>query len=418
MSKFNQTMNPTPFGIWDSSPAFQSDADKMVIFVMRKLGEDYVGVELTKKMIWACFEEATLQFNAQIIDYQAKSNLTSILGLPTSSYDPTTGATNINLTDTYITPNLEFYSRQTEAYASLIGFGQSRDSYSGSIDLEDGKQDYDLTTDLVDGNGTPLWTYMSGSGRMKVFEVYHFMPIQYVFNSNMASNFVATGLPVESYIPDTRFYVLPLHEDVIRAQMLKAAQYIRRSHYRYRISGRTIRLWPIPKNTETFRKKLWVRVGFPNFMTDGMLPELSHSISVSGSSGFYPPLYGGSIIGVASHPGNIPMGYINYDSVNPWGKNWIYQYTLATATVLLGRVRTKYKRIPIPGSDLELNGDDLVQQGREDINNLLYGDGGLIQTLDGLTYDKLAERDAQKAQQLFEINKLVPVPPAYTISIR
>ena len=58
MSTFSTTLNPTPFGIFDLDAAFQSDADKMVVFVKRKLGDDVLSCELTKKQIWACFEES------------------------------------------------------------------------------------------------------------------------------------------------------------------------------------------------------------------------------------------------------------------------------------------------------------------------------------------------------------------------
>ena len=107
---------------------------------------------------------------------------------------------------------------------------------------------------------------------------------------------------------------------------------------------------------------------------------------------------------------------ISYNSLNPWAKNWIFQYTLALATVLLGRVRTKFKNFPIPGAELTLNGDELVTQGREDIQNLLYGEGGLIQKLDGLTYEKLAEMDATKAENQLKQLQYLPTPPKYVIS--
>jgi hypothetical protein len=66
-------------------------------------------------------------------------------------------------------------------------------SYSGSITLEVGRQDYDIYNELKDEAGNRLAAYMgTGSldvrGRMKIFEVYHYAPIQYVFNSNLASN--------------------------------------------------------------------------------------------------------------------------------------------------------------------------------------------------------------------------------------
>lgn len=410
------TLNPCPFGYFNDDNVYQVDADKIIIFVLRKLGEDILSVELTKKMIWTCFEEATLQFNGNIIEYQAKSNLSVLLGLPTGSIDPETGKSTVNLTNTYIQPNLEFLVRQAAPYASEVGFGQSEDSYSGSIKLLPGVQDYDMYASLVDQNDTPLASYMpSGSaGRMKIFEVYHNGPTQYVFNSNLASNFIASGLPVESYVPDTRFYVLPLFEDILRAQMLESASKVRRSHYRYRISGRHLRIYPAPGHAmiPDFNDKLWIRMGFPS---NGGIPYPSGSYSISGSSGFYPSLPDG-VGGGAGNPGNIPLGLISYNSLNPWAKNWIFQYTLALATVLLGRVRTKFKNFPIPGAELTLNGDDLVTQGREDIQNLLYGEGGLIQKLDGLTYEKLAEMDATKAENQLKQLQYLPTPPKYVIS--
>lgn len=410
------TLNPTPFGIFDANPVFQADAERIVTYVLRSLGEDVLAVELTKKMIWSCFEEATLAFNAAMIEYQAKSNLTYLLGTPTGSVDPETNQININLTNAYIRPNLEFLVRQAEPYAAEVGYGQSMDSYSGSIQLTAGIQDYDLYTDLKDSNGNALADYMPEPGRMKVFEVFHDSPVQFLFNSNLASNFVATGLPVESYIPDTRFYVLPLHEDVLRAQNLHTAARIRRSHYRYRITGRKIRIFPIPNDQVSgFRNELWIRVGFPPSANPASSGSLSGSLVGSGSVGLYPGITDSTLYG-ASNPANIPMGVIDYGSLNLWARNWIYKYTLACCTVLLGRVRTKFKTIPIPGAELTLNGDDLVNHGREDMDKLMNGDGGLIGKLDSLTYDKLAALEADKAEQLLRQLKVLPVPPSQVLS--
>lgn len=416
---FNTTLRPTPFGLFDSSPAFQADADRVVTYVLRQLGEDVLAVELTKKMIWSCFEEATLAFNANIIEYQAKSNLVNLLGTPTGSVDPITGHSSVNLTNAYIRPNFEFLIRQAEPYASEVGYGQSLDSYSGSIELRTGVQDYDLYDELVDNAGNPLSAYMASgsSGRMKIFEVYHEAPIQFVFNSNLASNYISTGVPVESYTPDTRFYVLPIFEDVLRGQNLKAASKIRRSQYSYRITGRKIRIFPTPTNAiSIYGRRLWIRVGFPPSAVPGTDLYTSGSYqSASGSYGPYPSITDGTLYGV-SNPANVPMGVIDYSTINLWAKNWIYQYTLALATVLLGRVRTKMKSIPIPGAELTLNGDDLVSNGREDLDKLLNGEGGLIAKLDSLTYDKLAEKEANMAEQLQKQLKYLPMPPKYNIS--
>jgi hypothetical protein len=433
MSTFATTIRPTSFGFFDSEVTFQNDADKVVTFVLRKLGEDVLSVELTKKMMWTSFEEATLMFNAQIIEYQAKSNLTLLLGNPTGSIDPTTGkySTQLNLTNTYLQPNLEWLVRQAEPYASEIGYGQSMDSYSGSIILSSGKQDYNLYTELVDAANVPLLNYMvSGStgliGRMKVLEVYHYAPVQYVFNSNLASNFIASGLPVESYIPDTRFYVLPLFEDVLRANMLKTAQKLRRSHYSYRISGRMLRIYPTPSNiVPSFSDKLWIRVAFPPSAAPGLIGTFFSGSQPSGSLAGGGSFAGGqefaqtnTIIFGANSPANIPMGFISYASLNPWARNWIFQMTIALCKEMLGMVRGKIKgALPIPGAELSLNGEDLVTQGREDKKDLLYGEGGLMQKLESLTYDKLDETLAARAENQAKMMKYLPVPPKYAIFI-
>lgn len=422
MATFNTTLRPTPFGFYDSNPVFQQDADKIIFFVLRKLGEDVLSVELTKKMIWACFEEATMAFNSYIIEYQAKSNLVNLLGQPTGSVDPNnptqnTAQLSINLTDNYVVPNLEFLVRLAEPYAAEVGFGQSLDTYSGSINLQVGVQDYDLYTDLKDSTGAPLSSYMpSGSkGHMKVVEVFHFGPIQFVYNSNLASNFIASGLPVESFIPDTRFYVLPLFEDVLRAGMLETAQRVRRSHYRYRIDGRHIRILPAPSNlVPGFNDKLWIRVAFPPSAVPGIIGT-SFTSSVGGGLGQNPALPNSTIYGV-SNPANIPFGLINYSSLNPWAKYWIFQYTLACAKELLGLIRDKFKNFPIPGAELQLNGADLITQAREDKANLISGDTGLIAKLDSLTYDKLAIQETAKAEAIMKQLQLLPMPPRYVIS--
>ena len=54
---------PTPFGSFDSDSHFQEDADKIVLYVKRRLGDDVMSVELTNKQIWANFEEATFEFS-------------------------------------------------------------------------------------------------------------------------------------------------------------------------------------------------------------------------------------------------------------------------------------------------------------------------------------------------------------------
>ena len=85
MATFASTTSPTPFGVFDDYTDFQTEADNMVVFVKRKLGDDVLSVELTKKMIWSSFEEATLEYGSILHQYQAKSTLLNYLGYSTGS---------------------------------------------------------------------------------------------------------------------------------------------------------------------------------------------------------------------------------------------------------------------------------------------------------------------------------------------
>ena len=82
MAIFSETTKPTPYGFFDNESNFQTEADNIVTFVKRRLGDDVLSVELTKKQIWSSLEEATLEFSSILNQYQAKSQLSQFLGQP------------------------------------------------------------------------------------------------------------------------------------------------------------------------------------------------------------------------------------------------------------------------------------------------------------------------------------------------
>ena len=93
MASFSSTTQPTPFGIFDDDLHFQEDADGMILYVKRRLGDDIMSVELTNRQIWTNFEEATLEFSKNVNAHQAESYMSNLLGLstgPTVSYKKNT----------------------------------------------------------------------------------------------------------------------------------------------------------------------------------------------------------------------------------------------------------------------------------------------------------------------------------------
>lgn len=390
MANFVQTTNPTPFGFFDTDIDFQTEADGMVTFVKRKLGDDILSVELTKKQIWACFEESFLEYSKIINEYQAKSQLHNFLGTSAAS---TSGAEN-----KYPRQTLEFFLRQAEPYAMEASLGGSYNSVSGSITLKAKQQDYNLYTDLLDpATSTPLVSSSLNAytSRMKIMEVFHFSPqaAYRFFDTTSAINYLNNEFAFESFTPETVFYVLPTFEDVLRGGMLKMSNKIRRSNFSYRIIGQNIRIYPMPTvEGVQHTPYLWIRV---QFAADPLNPSVSDP----------------TITGV-SNTSNIPFGNLSFAKVNSIGRQWTRQYCLSLCKELLGLIRSKFSSVPIPGGDLTLNGGDLVTQGREDKEKLVTQ---LREMLETMTYDKLIEKEASAADNLTKVLNKVPIPNGMAI---
>lgn len=389
MSTFITTINPTPFGFFDSDIDFQSEADAMVVFVKRRLGDDVLSVELTKKQIWACFEEAFLEYSALVNQYQAKSQLLSLLGSQTTTLD--------EATQKFPRDTLNYVIRLAEPYAVEAGLGGTYNSVSGAIALKQNVQDYDLYTDLLDpATNTPVVSSSLNPEfrKMRVFEIMHFNPsaAYRFFDTTSAINYLNNEFSFESFTPETVFYVLPVFEDILRGGQMNISNRVRRSNYSYRVTGTKIRIFPTP--TAVNPLKLWVRVGFESSPLNPAFPDAS-------------------IDGV-SNLSNVPYGNFIYAKVNSIARQWIRQYTLALCKELLGMIRSKFSSVPIPGGDLTLDGADLKSSAKEEKDKLKTD---LKEMLDSLTYNKLIETKAGEIDNLQKILKSIPIPMGRVITI-
>lgn len=389
MSSFANTLMPTPFGFFDSDSGFQTEADAMITFVKRRLGDDILSVELTRKQIWSCLEEAFLEYGSLVNQYQAKSQLISLLGMQTGSLDE---ATQKLPRDT-----LNYVIRLAEPYGVEAGLGGTYNTVSGSITLKQNIQDYDLYTDLVDPS-TGIAVVSSSLNperrKMRIFEIMHFNPsaAYRFFDTTSAINYLNNEFSFESFTPETVFYVLPVFEDILRGGQMNISNRVRRSNYSYRVTGTKLRIFPTP--TAVNPLKLWVRVGFESNPLSPAFPDKS-------------------IDGV-SNLSNVPYGNFVYSKVNSMARQWVRQYTLALCKELLGMIRSKFKSVPIPGGDLQLDGDDLKSSGKEEKEKLKTD---LKEMLESMTYSKLVETKAAEVDNLQKLLKAIPVPMGRVISI-
>ena len=374
MATFAETTSPTPFGIYDSDTDFILDADSILTYIKLSFGEPILSVELTNKQMWSCFEEAALKYSSIINHYQVKSVLFNILGEATGSLS---GKEN-----KYPKIAFETARRYSMGVSREIALGGDTDMYSASITLLSGQQDYDLQTLLSSSVATNFGSKWDGNSRIAVKNVYHFSPTAAyrIFDSTSGINYLNNEFSFESYTPETVFYVLPVWEDMLRGSQMDLSMRVRRSNYNFEIINNKLRIFPVP-STGGF---LWVRYTISTSVYDVDDSQYDGVANLS----------------------NAPFGNIDYSLMNSISKQWIKDYTLALCKELLGLVRSKFSSIPIPNATLDLDGPELVSQGREDQRNL---EENLREELESMTYDKLAESDKSMAESVNIQLKYIPL---------
>lgn len=247
--------------------------------------------------------------------------------------------------------------------------------------------------------------------KIRVYEVFHFEPLaaqQMMLNASNIQNFLSQEFSYESFVNTTVFYVLPVYEDVLRRGMLKTAHKVRRSHYSYKIQGRNLRIFPTPSTDLSLTgNRVWLRVAL-NFDNYSSINPAQSPYGYLGNGGTV------SVNGKIATPGQVPITIVPPAAINEVGRQWVRQYCLAICKQILGRVRSKFRNLNLPSGDAQLDGESLLQEGREEETRLR---DQFVEWLNSLTYSNLATVEADRAEALARIMRYVPIPVGKAISI-
>jgi hypothetical protein len=325
----------TPFGYYDYDYQFSIAAPKVADFCARRLGYPMMDVELQSGSFFACFEQATTEFGNIINEYNVVDNFINLQG----------GAigTNTNLSQTTIAPSLGRVLQIAKEYGSEAGVGGRITWRSGSIAVYTGQQNYNINASFRDVEHP--------NENIEIKRIFHDGPPAIV---RYFDPFVGTGMGSQqmlqsfgwgSYSPGVSFLMMPMYSDLLRLQAIEFNDTIRRSSYSFELINNQLKLFPIP----TYNFNLYFQ-----YILESDRNSLDNIITT----------------GVVSDMSNAPYNNIQYGDINDIGKQWILKYTLALAKETLGNVRNKYSSIPIPNSEITLNGADLVSQGREEQTTL------------------------------------------------
>lgn len=361
----------TPFGTFDDDPQFQSDAPKIAKWCARRLGYPVIDVELIDENIFACFEEATAEYSAQINQFNIRNNLGALEGQPTGSNFTGKSVQGSELNNMILL---------SQAYGTQAGVGGETDIKRGYVTVspEDG-QIYDLQA---------LWgdTQESGS-RIDITKVFFEATpaIQRFFDPYSVSGQGTLNLIDEfgfgSFSPASQFILMPIYEDMLRIQAIEFNDQFRKSAFSFNLVNNKIQIFPIP----TQKEKLW----FEYYVRD----DFRNNAPV-----IHP--------NVVSDYSNVGYSFTKYSNINDVGKQWIRKYTLALTKELLGAIREKYSSVPIPGSDVTLDGGALRSEAQTEKDMLIEQ---LRENLNEVSKKQRMENEATYVEQQEQILKRAPL---------
>jgi hypothetical protein len=372
---------PTPFGFYDSDSQFQSDANKVANFCALRLGYPIENVELQDINFWAGFEEAVTIYGNELYAFQTRDNYLTLEGAPTS----------VDVNDDIITPSMANIVRLSQQYGEEAGAGGNVNWLKGRLPLTPGQQRYDLSK----------WAEDEGIvGGIEIKNVYYQAPpaIDQLYSPALLAGqgglggVPAAGLYGFGYGTAT-YLMMPTSFTMQNMQAIEMMNQVTLSNYTFNIVNNIISVFPVP-GTGAFGED-----GFEGGLDYGIYLVFDFiKIQDRLDSEF------GDGTNKISNTSNVPYVNPTYTKINSIGRSWIFEYTLARAKDALGLVRNKYSTIPIPGSEVTLNGDNLVSSAATEREALIVR---LREYFDQTSRQALLERrQAESVARVAEINNV------------
>jgi len=268
-----------------------------------------------------------------------------------------------------------------ESYGTQGNVGGNVDIKKGHITISpDDGQEYDLKT---------LWGDVSESGEdlaiTRVF--YEASPaIQRFFDPYSVSGQGTLNLIDEfgfgSFSPAAQFILMPIYEDMLRIQQIEFNDQFRKSAFTFNLVNNKLQIFPKP----TYQQELWFEYYVKKEFREGNTVITPN---------------------VVSDYSNIGYDFAKYTNINDVGKQWIRKYTLALAKELLGAIREKYSSVPIPGSEVSLDGASLRAEAQTEKDSLIEQ---LRENLNEVSKKQRMENEAQYVEQQEQVMRRAPLP--------
>ena len=385
------TPGQTPFGFFDADTMFQSQADSFAKFAAQNVGYPIMDVELIDINFYTAFESAVIEYSNQVNQVNITNNLLSTLGVQTGS----DFLVNNSLSDTLVGSSLSYITKLSKTYGAEAGSGGNEKWHKVCIKTAPGQQNYNIKTAIQADSSLPY----SATSSIEIKQILHHVPPAII---RYFDPFVGTGLGSQNLLdafdfggfsPSVNFMMMPIHQDLLRIQTIEFNDRIRKSHWSFEVHGDDIRIYPVPSPSASISD-----LHFEEFYVYYTYEEKKADESI---------LFGNTaaMTGVISDASNIPYTYQQFSQINDMGRAWIIKYGVALIKEMLGYVRGKYSSVPIPNSEVTLNGSELVSQGQSEKDALI---AQLREFLEKMTRESMATRQQAENDAMHEVLSKIP----------
>ena len=230
-------------------------------------------------------------------------------------------------------------------YASEAGIGGNYNVMTGSIEMKNGIQNYDLNA----------WAAISASldagDRVEIRRVFYEEPPAIV---RYFDPYAGTGTGIQSLLetfgfgqfsPGINFLLMPINFDVQKIQAIEFNDQIRKAAFSFNLVNNQLKIFPIPDRDKRLffeyvkisEKYNPVKDTRTNLVTDIM---------------------------------NAPFRNPIYSKINTVGRTWIFKYTLALSREIEAHIRIQFANVNVQGVG-SLQGSELVADARTEKDQLI-----------------------------------------------
>ena len=363
-----------------------SEKEKLYSQILHLLGMPVRGVELTEEQMDSFLEMSVNEYEQYVSDWLIESQWSSLVGLDLDTQ---------SLANAFHTRNMNFEDQFTYSYSKIVGL-QSGGPWvlkKDYIELVRGQQMYEIPAgreinelmwftraELTDSIVDPFLGGFGGLGGVGFGGV---------------GGFAQVGT-------SGSYFMLPAFDLLLRMQDRNFKSRMIGGDLTYKITAgpegkKLVHLYNVPGgkfdfgNAELMKGKVWY--WYYDVGPDDRDKCLKNNPEI------------------IKMPSDVPLDKMSWVDLNNPAQQWVRRYFIATCKETLGRVRGKFSgNIKTPDSELTMDYQSLLTEGKDEKMKLIEELTGAEGTLTRLKPDKVMEREALLAENLNKQLKFRAMP--------